>query len=125
MNEVGSTKNKDFTFTISIKVSHKGKWGATIICSYVEDDDRATLRRSLQRKGLELHHIDVLSRVAEPGEVYRQYEVMYRIPFITYNDWDKLIEDEKKYTDREDWYVSLEKLKKQYPQFINPTIQIL
>lgn len=125
MAEVGSTKNRDFDFVVSVNVNNKGKWGRRILCSYVEDDDRGTLRRSLEKKGFKPHHIFMFSRQAEPDEVYRQYEVMYRIPFIMYDDWDKLIADEKKYTNNESWFTTLEEYKQLYPEFINLTLQAL
>ncbi len=42
-----------------------------------------------------------------------------RIGFSSYNDWDKFIQDELKYTDDPKWISELNKWKALYPQFNN------
>lgn len=40
-----------------------------------------------------------------------------RIGFSVYNDWDRFIQDELKYTADPDWISQLNQWKEQYPQF--------
>ncbi|NBW21204.1 MAG: hypothetical protein EBR82_75905 [Caulobacteraceae bacterium] len=61
-------------------------------------------------------HINIARRNATKEEM-DECGHPYRIGYCLYNNWTKLIIDEKKFTDDPEWLDKLEELKKQFPQF--------
>lgn len=88
--------------------------GPSIILNYVKPGDGyATVRSLAYRK---VDHINVAYRNASDEE-YTAETSPYRIEFIRYNDWEKLIQDEMKFNPSEEWISILKELKLKYPQF--------
>lgn len=78
------------------------------------EDGGSSIRRMLAHRGVD--HVFIISRTASDEENANESHP-YRLGFIPYDDWDKLIEDEKKYTSDEVYLCVLQQLKTQYPQF--------
>lgn len=91
-----------------------------ILISYYKSADRYPTQKMLNHRGVEQQWL--MTRNVSEDE-FRTEANQYRVGFITYDDWDCLIEDEKKFVDNPSWFEKIEGLKKKYPQF-KKTIQI-
>lgn len=93
--------------------SERNKTG--IILTYYQDSNCfGTLERSTRHRGI--YPTFVATRDCSEEE-YKAEAHPWRYQFLHYDDWDILIEDEKKWTDDALWFQKLEKLKARWPYF--------
>lgn len=86
-----------------------------ILLSYLpEGDHGGSLDRMLNHRGVD--HQRLLQRDATAEEMEAESHP-YRYHLIPYIDWEKLVADERKYTDCAEWFAELEQLRKRFPQF--------
>jgi hypothetical protein len=87
-----------------------------ILLAYDSGGNWGAYRRMLDHRRVD--HQNLCSRHASEEE-YQECAHAYRIGFISYDDWDKLIADEQKFDVPTAWIDELNRLKEQHPQFIN------
>jgi hypothetical protein len=106
------------TLSIHIKTSEKGAHikGKRIVLTYFSDGESGVIAKSLKHR--KVNHLFALSRKASEEEM-KSESSQWRITFLSYSDWDTLIEDEKKWVDDEKWISSIQELRKKFPQFEN------
>lgn len=98
---------------VHIKLSSSKKNRAGIILTYYQDaDSLGTLQRSTKHRGIYPTFVAVRDCSEEE---YKAEAHPWRYEFLRYNDWDILIEDEKKWTTDHQWLNQLEALKQKYP----------
>ena len=90
---------------------------ASILLDYSHSTGQHVMAKVIKRRKID--KVNIASRKCDPMEI-EECSHRYRFGFIAYDDWDKLIEDEKLFTDCPKWFDTLEKLKKENPQFSNP-----
>lgn len=100
--------------------SERNKTG--IILTYYQDADCiGTLERSTKHRGIYPTFVAVRDCSEEE---YKAESHPWRYEFLRYDDWDILIEDEKKWTDDPQWFSQLEALKQKYPFKKQKSIEI-
>jgi hypothetical protein len=105
--------------TISIKTKASGKKHRNdpgIFLAYFKDNsDSVAFLRMCRSRGIDAPN--VARRECDEDE-YISYAHPHRIGFsVSYNSWQALIDDEKKYRLDPAWYATLEALRSKYPQF--------
>jgi len=85
-----------------------------IVLIYAKATDSPLVSKCLQNRKINLGR--VIQREASTEEMEAESN-RYRITFLMYHDWNKLINDEKKFTADPEWFKKLEDLKSKYPQF--------
>lgn len=111
------------TLAIHIKLSDKGfqLGGKQIVLTYYKEGEGGLISRCLTKRSVT--HQYVLKRSAEQDEVDSEGG-QYRVKFISYSSWEALINDERKFTTSQDWFNSLDALRKKYPEFdIKPIVK--
>lgn len=88
---------------------------AVIILTYFVSDDIGTIIRSLEHKGT--YQLFLATRDCTEKESKEEYEGIHRVRFIYYKNWNKLIEDEKKFTSDPLWFAKIDELKNKHTQF--------
>lgn len=83
-----------------------------IVLTYYKDT--GGMFRALRTRGV--NETFIASRECS-GEEMETESHKWRMDFITYKDWDKLIDDEKEFTDDKNWFDILAELKNKHPQF--------
>lgn len=107
---------------IHIKLSSSKKNRAGIILTYYQDADSiGTLQRSTKHRGIYPTFVAVRDCSEEE---YKAEAHPWRYEFLRYDDWDILIEDERKWTDDPAWFSKLEALKQRYSFKKEKTIEI-
>lgn len=106
------------TISIRTKASvgklHTNKAGIYLAYFDGHDDMGAFIRMCTHRKV----DLPIIARRPCTEEEYKQEAHPHRIGFASvYDDWDKLIEDEKEYCTDLSWLKTLEELKVKYPAF--------
>lgn len=81
--------------------------------TYLNDEDLAAFNKLAERRGLKY----LGCRFASTEEMNNEGFGGYRIGFGTYLEWTKLINDEKKLSENQEWFNKLKSWEKQYPQF--------
>jgi len=86
---------------------------AAIGVGVIESVDSSAFSRMMKNRGF----FHLANRNSDEME-YEECGGKYRIGYMTYNNWDKLIADEKKFNCCDDaWVNKLQVFKSQYPQF--------
>lgn len=85
-----------------------------IVCTYIGEGESGLMARCLNSR--KVQHEYMAKRIALPEEVETEGN-SYRVQFIMYDNWEALIEDEKKFTTDEEWFKQLSTLQEQFPQF--------
>lgn len=85
-----------------------------IVCMYIDAGEHGLVARCLQNRAVQEQYL--AQRPALPEEVLTEAH-QYRVHFILYEDWELLINDERKFTSDEKWFEQLSTLKERFPQF--------
>jgi hypothetical protein len=85
-----------------------------ILLAYDNGRNGGAYRRMLDHRRVDVQH--VCSRPVDETE-YHESAHPFRIGFVAYDNWDALLEDERKFDVPEAWTARLLQLKEQYPQF--------
>lgn len=109
------------TLSIHIKTTGAGLIKEPCILISYYNEDWGVLQRMLNHRNIEKQF--VLKRFATNEEMSIESHP-YRVGFLVYRNWDKLINDEMKYTDDKMYLSTLENLKNSYPQFNSNQIEI-
>lgn len=86
----------------------------SILLDYTQRLNWGPCQRMLKHRRIDRQ--DLASRHCTEEEL-KECTHPYRVGFLRYDDWQKLIEDERKWTEDADWFAKLAELKRQYPQF--------
>lgn len=108
---------KDYYMDVHIKTSKGGMQGISpgIVLTYGE-----TTMSALRNRAINVLYVAKRSCSADEMD---ECGHPYRMSFLSYNNWDTFIEDEKKFPEsvNEEWFKKLESLKQEYPQFTQKT----
>jgi len=104
----------NYFLNVSIKTS-KAKLGCVpgIVLDYT-DNENQTSNKMLNSRGVD--HQYLIRRRASKDEVENETHP-HRESIFNYNDWDKLIKDEMRYTSDQSWFDELSALRIKYPKF--------
>jgi hypothetical protein len=85
-----------------------------ILLMYATDGSEYGADRMIHHRGVT--HPRLASRPAEQEEIENESHP-YRFELLPYNCWEKLIADERKYTEDPEWFDQIAELRKRFPQF--------
>ncbi len=111
-------------YTLSIHIKSKAAGlvkEPCILLSYHNNANWATLKRMLDHRGVE--HQFILQRPASDEEVKCEND-KYRVGFLIYKSWKKLVNDEKKFTNDQEYLNQFSELQKRFKQFELEQLQI-
>ena len=103
------------TLSIHIKTKASGLISEPcILLSYHNSENWSSLQRMLDHRGVEKQFL--LKRNATDGEEKSENNP-FRVGFLVYKSWQKLINDEMKFTDDKEYLNQLSELREKYREF--------